>query len=279
MSKCICIVLVLSCLLLTGCPIGFSALPAATTKNVTPSDLAGLWQYEIYPRHDRGVPTNDGVVTIELREDGTFEQTVRRKGDSKPLTHTGKWALTAPPVRLRLKVLKPPFTAEWTVEEAHWWVVDSTQKGGDFAVFGGAHDSDPDQCNEFRRLRQPVAEADGSQSIGQRWTSERSRTRTVRPATPAEEQEIFEAYDQIYVGMSVAEAEAILGKPNHGLNCRHTPYLPTPRLRLWDSPYASGGVVIVYKGGKVAEKTLNPNFRRPRPAAPTGNPPAGHLEP
>jgi len=157
MNKCICVVLVLSCLLLTGCPIGFSALPAATTKNVTPSDLAGLWQYEIYPRHWRGVPTNDGIVTIELKKNGTFEQIVRRKGDSEPLTHTGKWAVTAPPVRLRLKVLKPPFTGEWHVEEAHWWVVNSTQKGVGFAIFGAADDRDPDSCNEFKKLRQAVA--------------------------------------------------------------------------------------------------------------------------
>lgn len=126
--------------LLSAC-IGPAALPPATTEQVTPADVAGTWKY----------PADFGAtqITIELRPNGTFVQTVRH-GSGRIQTHQGTWTLDES--RPQLQVLKPVFgepSKEWVVEDARWWVVESHREGVRFAVFGAADDRDPDSCEEF----------------------------------------------------------------------------------------------------------------------------------
>ena len=131
-------------LLAGGC--GYAALPASTKKNVTKSDIVGIWQYQA----DNGKTT----VTLELKADGTFVQSIQRSGQASPQVHTGTWDLegTTP----RLTVLKPVFgeyEKPWILEETNWWIVDSNQRGVKFAIFGAADDRDPDSCSEMKKVR------------------------------------------------------------------------------------------------------------------------------
>jgi hypothetical protein len=128
------------------CCIGPAALPGPTRREVQMSDIAGEWRYYA----DYGQTT----ITLALMEDETFVQTIERSGEEPVQVHTGEWGLDG--AWLKLSVLKPipgnP-SAPWIEEEANWWVVDSYQDGIDFAVFGAADDRDPDNCNEFERIR------------------------------------------------------------------------------------------------------------------------------
>jgi hypothetical protein len=130
--------------LLSAC-IGPAALPKATEEKVTPTDLVGTWKYPA----DFGATT----ITLELKPDGTFVQTVRH-GSGRVQTHEGGWTLDGS--RPQLNVLKPVFGEpgkEWVVEGAHWWVVESHREGVKFAIFGAADDRDPDSCWEFEKVR------------------------------------------------------------------------------------------------------------------------------
>lgn len=129
--------------LLSAC-IGPAFLPKATTEKITPADIVGTWRYPA----DFGATT----ITIELKPDGTFAQSVRH-ASGRIQTHEGTWTLDES--HPQLKVLKPVFgenNKEWVVENAHWWVVESHREGVRFAIFGAADDRDPDSCQEFERV-------------------------------------------------------------------------------------------------------------------------------
>jgi hypothetical protein len=131
--------------LLSAC-IGPAALPKATEEKVTPADIVGTWRYPA----EFGATT----ITLELKPDGTFVQTVRH-GSGRVQTHQGTWVLEGS--HPRLEVLKPVFGEppgkEWVVESAHWWIVESQREGVKFAIFGAADDRDPDSCWEFEKVR------------------------------------------------------------------------------------------------------------------------------
>jgi len=64
-----------------GC--GPAALPSATPKMVAPANVVGKWQYTA----DYGkIP-----VTLEMKVDGTFAQTVKRGGPFKCIAAIGLW--------------------------------------------------------------------------------------------------------------------------------------------------------------------------------------------
>jgi len=138
------IYLLAASLLIGGC--GFAALPGPTQKEVTKSDLVGVWQYP--------ADYEETTVTLDLRADDSFTQTIQRSGKAKPQIHTGSWKLedNSP----KLKVLKPVFgypRRPWVLEDVNWWMVSSYQKGIDVAICGAADDRDPDSCFEMRKLR------------------------------------------------------------------------------------------------------------------------------
>ena len=131
-------------LLIGGC--GHAALPGATQKNVTKADIVGVWQYP--------AEYEKTTVTLDLKADGAFVQTIKRSGQTKAQVHSGIWDLegTTP----KLTVLKPVFgdaSKPWVLEEANWWIIDSYRDGVTFAIFGAADDRDPDSCWEFKKLR------------------------------------------------------------------------------------------------------------------------------
>jgi len=130
--------------LVGGC--GFSTLPGPTQKTVTKTDIVGVWQYP--------ADFEKTIITLDLKTDGTFVQTIKRSNETESQVHTGTWTLegTTP----KLTVLKPVFgypEKPWIPEDANWWIIDSYQKGVTFAIFGAADDRDPDSCNEMKKLR------------------------------------------------------------------------------------------------------------------------------
>ncbi len=138
-----------ACVLVTilgGCCIGPAALPGPTKKAVKASDITGVWQYT--------ADYEKTTITLELKADGTFIQTVKYIAPSEPQMHTGTWSLEGSSPKLR--VLKPVFgkpNDPWVLADANWWIVDSYQEGVKFALFGAADDYDPDNCFEFKKLR------------------------------------------------------------------------------------------------------------------------------
>src|SRR5512138_3029023 len=86
--------------LLLGCGcIGPAALPGPTEKVVKASDIAGVWQYTAdYERT---------MITLELRADGTFVQTVEHPAPMGPQVQSGRWSLEGSIPKLR--VLEPVF--------------------------------------------------------------------------------------------------------------------------------------------------------------------------
>ena len=125
---------------------GPMALPGPTSKSVSTMDLVGIWRY--YADFDAT------EIDLELRSDGTFTQTIRRGAGAPLQIHTGSWGLDGP--HPKLTVLKPVFgdpSKPWILEEVNWWVVDSRQKGANFAIFGAADDRDSDSCWEMEKIR------------------------------------------------------------------------------------------------------------------------------
>ena len=95
------------------------------------------------------------TVTLDLKADGTFVQTIQRSGQANPQVHKGAWALEG--ARPKLSVLKPVFGQDdkpWVIEEVNWWVMDSTMnEDTEFSICGAADDRDPDSCFEMKKLR------------------------------------------------------------------------------------------------------------------------------
>lgn len=120
-------------------------LPGPTQKNVTPADIVGVWEYP--------ADNNTTVVTLDLKADGSFVQSIARAGDEQPQVHQGEWKLDG--ATPELTVLRPVFaeaSQPWILEEVNWWVVDSQQGGLTFAICGSADDRDPDSYWEFEKI-------------------------------------------------------------------------------------------------------------------------------
>jgi len=112
---------------------------------VTEEDIVGLWQYpsDLY----------NNIVTIDLKNDGTFVQTITHFGKGEPQTHTGTWKLEDN--NPKLTVLKPDAMDSrkpWVLEDASWLIVEH-DGDGTFRIFGAVNDRDPDSCNAMRKIR------------------------------------------------------------------------------------------------------------------------------
>jgi hypothetical protein len=146
MKKCYAITIV--ALILNGCGvIGPAALPPRTEKKVTKADIVGIWKYD--------ADYKETLVTLELKPDGTFIQTIIHSDTSTPQVHKGTWDLEE--TTTILKVLKPAEEGSkkpWVSADANWWIMDSViNKDTKFSICGTADDSDPDNCGEMKKIR------------------------------------------------------------------------------------------------------------------------------
>lgn len=150
--KWICVALVSGLLLcgsyafiLTG-PIGPQNLPWPTHKTVKVSDVTGKWQYSTDGR--------ETAVSLELKSDGTFVQTIPPQAPGGPRVYQGHWKLQDSVVYLdkawRLTYDSTHSQSQWKLVSGYeCWVIDDNP----FTLFGGDFfQDDPDAGDEFQRI-------------------------------------------------------------------------------------------------------------------------------
>jgi hypothetical protein len=132
---------ILMVILLTSC-----SRPGPTTRSFQRADITGEWTHR-----DSGPATKSSsqsyTVSLNLREDGAFEQVIKIDGDPAVQKASGTWVLTGS--RISLKGLlthdwdRVSDTATWTKADADWWFVDWHDSDQRVALFGALH-PDPD---------------------------------------------------------------------------------------------------------------------------------------
>jgi hypothetical protein len=132
---------ILMVILLTSC-----SRPGPTTRSFQRADITGEWTHR-----DSGPATQSSsqsyTVSLNLREDGAFEQVIKIDGDPAVQKASGTWVLTGS--RISLKGLlthdwdRVSDTATWTKADADWWFVDWHDSDQRVALFGALH-PDPD---------------------------------------------------------------------------------------------------------------------------------------
>lgn len=124
----------------------WGGLPEPTKKTVTPADAVGVWIYT--------ADYEKTSITLQIKRDGTFRQTVKPAGQAKPLSSSGRWTLDGADISLD-KVLTHEGFSEgkgWVPESANWYFVDHAGGNPSVAIFGGTH-PDPDSWREFKKVR------------------------------------------------------------------------------------------------------------------------------
>jgi hypothetical protein len=139
------ILMLISVAILAGC--GRAFLPNPTSLKVSASDLSGTWQYTA----DYGKT----IITLIVRQDGTFHQTVLPSGSTNTLSQSGRWTLDQRNhINFDAILTHEGFksTNWWIAEEANWFVTDGVGKQPKVVLFGGTH-PDPDSWQVFKKLR------------------------------------------------------------------------------------------------------------------------------
>jgi hypothetical protein len=128
---------ILMMILLTSC-----SRPGPTTRSFQRADIIGEWTHR-----DSGPATQSSSlsysVSLNLHEDGAFEQVIKVYGDPAVHKASGTWVLTGS--RISLKGLlthdwdRVSDTAIWATADADWWFVDWHDSHQRVALFGGLH--------------------------------------------------------------------------------------------------------------------------------------------
>jgi hypothetical protein len=130
--------------------------PGPTKRSIKRADITGEWT-----RRDSRPATRSSSqsysVSLNLREDGVFDQVIRMDGNPAVQKASGTWVLTGS--RISLKGLltddwdQVSDTATWTKADADWWFVDWYGSGQRVALFGSVH-PDPDAFAPWTKNRQ-----------------------------------------------------------------------------------------------------------------------------
>ena len=129
--------------------------PRPTTRSFQRGDITGEWTH----RDSRPATQHSSQsysVSLNLREDGVFDQVIKVDGNSAVHTATGTWVLTGSQISLK-GLLTDDWdpvsdTAIWTKMEADWWFVDWYGSDQRVALFGGLH-PDPDAFAPWTKNR------------------------------------------------------------------------------------------------------------------------------
>ncbi|MEM1208159.1 MAG: hypothetical protein AAGB29_07805 [Planctomycetota bacterium] len=113
---------------ITGCGNYFA--PGPTQRSVAATDLVGTWTYA-------PLCSGPAQVTLVLRPDGTFGQTVQE--GTRTLTSQGGWRVVGSEVELDAALTE--FNG-WSIAQERWRVVDWDESPTGFGIFGGAGDPD-----------------------------------------------------------------------------------------------------------------------------------------
>lgn len=141
---------ILMVILLASC-----SRPGPTTRSFQRTDITGEWTHR-----DSDPATQSSslsyTVSLNLREDGVFEQVIKIDGDRAVHKASGTWVLTGS--RISLKGLlthdwdRVSDTATWTKADADWWFVDWHGSDQRVALFGALH-PDPDAFAPWTKNR------------------------------------------------------------------------------------------------------------------------------
>ena len=129
--------------------------PGPTTRSFQRTDILGEWTHRDSSPATQST-TQQYSVSVNLREDGAFDQVIKIDGDPTPRKASGTWILTGS--RISLKGLlahdwdRESDTATWTKEEADWWFVDWHGVDQRVALFGALH-PDPDAFAPWTKKR------------------------------------------------------------------------------------------------------------------------------
>ena len=132
-------------LALVGCG-QWGGLPDATKKKVAAADAVGTWTYT--------ADYEKTIITLEINNDGTFQQVVKPTGREESLSSNGTWELDGVWIRLDKVLTHEGYSQDkdWVPEEASWYFVDSLSGNPLVVIFGGTH-PDPDSWQEFKKVR------------------------------------------------------------------------------------------------------------------------------
>ena len=130
---------------LVGACIGHVGTPGPTTQKVTAADAIGTWKYD----------ADDGktAITLEIRADGTFTQTVQPPGQAKPLTASGKWEPDGAHISLDGLLSNEAHSVGpgWVATDAWWYFADG-YTGDPRVVIHGGTTTDPDNIRAFEKV-------------------------------------------------------------------------------------------------------------------------------
>lgn len=133
-------------LILTGC-VGPGNVPSPTEKKVNPGDIVGKWKYDM--------DFNLGKVSLELKPDRTFVQTIPATAPGGPRVQKGMWQIKGGS-RLELNsALRFDNNTMWKPHTYQCWIVDGSGFNAPFGIFGGdGFQDDADSGNYWERVPQ-----------------------------------------------------------------------------------------------------------------------------
>ena len=125
----------------------YGFLPSPTKKKVKINDIVGIWKYRISKYYD-------WYFIIELKQDGTFKQTVYPSKSKKNIIYEGKWYLSSSFISIKALAFDE-FEKEkgWHEKELSWWIIDDYGKNK-FCIFGAMHNKDPDDYHHFKKVNE-----------------------------------------------------------------------------------------------------------------------------
>ena len=129
--------------------------PGPTTRSFQRADIIGEWTHRDSSPATQNT-TQQYSVSVNLREDGAFDQIIKIDGDPNVHRASGTWLITGSNISLKGLLThdwnSESDTAAWTKQDADWWFVD--WHGGDqrVALFGALH-SDPDAFAPWTKNR------------------------------------------------------------------------------------------------------------------------------
>lgn len=134
--------------------------PGPTTRSFQQADVLGEWTHRDSSPATQ-FTTQQYLVSVNLREDGAFDQVVTIDGDASARTASGKWILNGSRISLKGLLMhdwdRASDIVTWTKGQADWWFVD--WHGGDqrVALFGSLH-PDPDAYVPWTKNRASAPE-------------------------------------------------------------------------------------------------------------------------
>ena len=152
-KKLIVVVWLAICIVGCGQIIG---VPSATNVPVALQNIVGIWSRQDTRAMKHDAPDITYTLTIQLKGDSTYVQTLNLGTGAPPITHTGTWAMNGPHITLA-NVLVESWDFDqgsWRPQQEQWWFVDDPGSTitPPIALFGGLK-SAMETYGKFTKIR------------------------------------------------------------------------------------------------------------------------------